>query len=166
MDTLTFITELLKIFTWPLTILIILVFFKEPLLDLIRNIKKIKKGDFEAEFDKKADELVAQEVIPIQDQLDKFRKEIEERLEQEFLGGEKIKSRSTGMLTDEPSTEDVISTRVFNALQNGPYEWRSIDRLAMEAATSNEKVLEILRKDDNVKLSRGRSGRQIARFLD
>jgi len=50
------------------------------------------------------------------------------------------------------------------ALEDINWTWRSIHTLAGKAGVSEEEAADILRQDDNVKLSLGKSGRRIAKL--
>jgi hypothetical protein len=54
MDTLTFIAEIVKAVAWPATALALVLLFRSPLTRLIEGIrlKKLKYGDWEAQFDR------------------------------------------------------------------------------------------------------------------
>lgn len=64
---------------------------------------------------------------------------------------------------NEPSTEVVIGL-LRNGLANSRYTWRSIDRLALEAGVSNDRAHSLLAQQPDVKIGRGKSGRNIARL--
>jgi hypothetical protein len=64
--------------------------------------------------------------------------------------------------------------KIANINERGPYErmmeafkgnrWRSIEKLAIIGGVSESEALDILRRDPNVDLSRGRSGHMIAKL--
>lgn len=57
MDTLTFVAEMTKGLAWPMVVFFLLFVFKKPLKDLVPLIRKLKYGDFEAEFGQRLDEI-------------------------------------------------------------------------------------------------------------
>lgn len=57
MDRLTFIIEIIKSVSWPLTALVIVLILRKPIIALPSLIKKLKIKDVEIEFDKKVKEL-------------------------------------------------------------------------------------------------------------
>ncbi len=57
MDELTFTIELVKSLSWPLTLLIVVMILRKPIIELPSLIKKLKIKDVEIEFDKKVEEL-------------------------------------------------------------------------------------------------------------
>jgi hypothetical protein len=55
--------------------------------------------------------------------------------------------------------------RVYEALEDFEYNWRSLSKLAVVSGLTEDEVLELLIMDDNVKFGRGkRSGERIARL--
>ena len=57
MDTLTFVAEMTKGLAWPTVVFFLLLVLKKPLKDLVPLIRKLKYGDFEAEFGQRLDEI-------------------------------------------------------------------------------------------------------------
>jgi hypothetical protein len=60
MDWLTFIAEMTKALAWPLIIVIVLVFLRKPLLELIPLLKYLRYKDLELDFGKQVNELAAE----------------------------------------------------------------------------------------------------------
>jgi Cft2 family RNA processing exonuclease len=60
--------------------------------------------------------------------------------------------------------EQKIYQRMIEALKDINWTWRSIHTLAGKAGVSEERALEILRRDENVRLGWGKSGRRIAKL--
>jgi hypothetical protein len=54
-----------------------------------------------------------------------------------------------------------IGARLRRSLEGGRYRWRTLERLALEAAVTEELAADILRADDEVRFSEGKSGRTI-----
>lgn len=71
----------------------------------------------------------------------------------------------------EDSSDDVAANadrqgareRIYEALADGKWAWRTVDALAAKAALTAEQTLDLLRRDPEVVLGRGKSGKQIAR---
>jgi hypothetical protein len=57
MDRLTFIAEMVKAFAWPTTTLIVVIVFRRQIKTLLSQLKKVKAGPAEAEFDRELREL-------------------------------------------------------------------------------------------------------------
>lgn len=51
-----------------------------------------------------------------------------------------------------------IGERLIEALNNPKFKWRSLERLAFEAGVSQDVAAEILRADETVRFSKGKSG--------
>jgi hypothetical protein len=57
--------------------------------------------------------------------------------------------------------ERAIKKRLIEALQNKQFKWRTLQWVATEAGISEDQAAEILRAQDEVKFSKGRSGKVI-----
>lgn len=57
MDILTFISNLITALAWPIAVVIIVLILKDPLVGLLRNIKRFKFKDAELDFKEAATEL-------------------------------------------------------------------------------------------------------------
>lgn len=57
MDILTFISNLVSALAWPISVLVIVLVFKLPLIELLRNLKRFKFKDAELDFEEAAAEL-------------------------------------------------------------------------------------------------------------
>jgi uncharacterized protein YutE (UPF0331/DUF86 family) len=75
MDTLTFISEILKTVTWPIVTVIIFFALREPISNAINFLDRLKYKDLELEFGKKVKALVkeAKEELPKPAKADKNR---------------------------------------------------------------------------------------------
>lgn len=152
------VIDLIGHLIWPTIVLVFILIFRGKILNLFDSLKKLKFSDIEAEFEEREKTFAEQEVSPLNDELDGLIKRIE-KLEQASQVKEKEKS------ADEPKhDEKAIKNKITDALENGPYRWRSIPKLASLSGTTENEVLEILRMDNNVILSMGKSGRRIARM--
>jgi hypothetical protein len=54
-----------------------------------------------------------------------------------------------------------IRGRLTEALQHREHKWRTLERVSIEAATSEEKAADLLRSDPRVRFSKGKSGKII-----
>jgi TIR domain len=59
------------------------------------------------------------------------------------------------------SADKAIKLRIDEALSHPRYKWRSLDKVAASAAIPVNKATELLRADDRVRFSRGKSGNAI-----
>jgi hypothetical protein len=62
-------------------------------------------------------------------------------------------------------TSEAITKRLRRSLESG-LPWRSVEWLAIEAGVSEEVAAELLRPDDSVRFTRGRSGNMIVGLVD
>ena len=60
--------------------------------------------------------------------------------------------------------DDGSKERLFAALAEGKYAWRTVDALSAKAGLEPAQTLAILRSDSDIVLSRGKSGKRIARL--
>ncbi len=60
MDWLTLVSELTRSLAWPVAVIVLVFFLRTPLGKLILQLKRVKYGDAEAEFDQESKELKAQ----------------------------------------------------------------------------------------------------------
>lgn len=58
-------------------------------------------------------------------------------------------------------TDKAIRSRIDEALSHPRFKWRSLDRVAAVAAITVDQATELLRMDDRVRFSRGKSGSEI-----
>lgn len=65
---------------------------------------------------------------------------------------------SVEAVPDSLSRERAIRNRLREALLNQRYRWRNIERVAAEAAISEDLAADLLRADPEVRFSRGKSG--------
>jgi hypothetical protein len=65
--------------------------------------------------------------------------------------------------TDEvrPDHDRDIARRLREALEESKFNWRSLERVAVEAAVSEEVAADVLRADDDVRFGKGQSQRTI-----
>lgn len=60
MDTLTFISEMVKSLVWPVTVLALVVILKKPIVELVPLLKHLKYKELELEFSEQVMELKAE----------------------------------------------------------------------------------------------------------
>ncbi|MFC2130602.1 hypothetical protein ACFLSQ_04150 [Bacteroidota bacterium] len=154
--TLSLIIELIGHIIWPLLMIVFILIFKEKISSLFKSIKRLKIADVEAEFEKREKSFAEKEVSPLNDEIDGLVEKIN-ILEKEVADLKHMP------VAEESTDNSAIKNRIMDALENGHYRWRSIQKLASLAGASSETVLEILRGDNNVVLGDGKSGRKIAR---
>jgi hypothetical protein len=58
-------------------------------------------------------------------------------------------------------TDKAIRSRIDEALSHPRFKWRSLDKVAAAAAITVDQATELLRMDDRVRFSRGKSGSEI-----
>lgn len=152
------INELIGHLIWPFFLIVFFFLFRDKISDLIKSLKKLKISEFEAEFNEREKAFAEEEVSPINDEIDGLISRVKDLEEQNNI--KQISQETDAKVLDETS----IKTRIIEALENSSYKWRSIPKLASIAGVPEEKVLETIRKDMNIVLSKGKSGRQIARM--
>ncbi|MDP8206340.1 MAG: hypothetical protein P9L92_06725 [Candidatus Electryonea clarkiae] len=81
MDNLTFIIELLKIFTWPATIMILLLVFRKPLLNIIPNMI-LKYKDWQISWNAQIEQIAS--AIPDDSPIDKSEEKNNTDSKEEF----------------------------------------------------------------------------------
>ena len=65
---------------------------------------------------------------------------------------------------NSPAINDASKERIWAALAEGKWAWRTIDALSAKAGLESSETLAVLRSDSDVVLGRGKSGKQIARL--
>jgi ElaB/YqjD/DUF883 family membrane-anchored ribosome-binding protein len=93
-----------------------------------------------------------QEFDPVHGDIDELRSKVEQLQRQ----AGQTSSASDAQVPD-------VRERILDALKNGKWRWRSLEALSDLAGLSEQQTLEILRSERDVVLSRGKSGRRIAR---
>lgn len=154
------INELISHLIWPLILLLIAFLFREKIAALFNAIKRIKFSDFEADFEEREKKFAEEDISPLIDEVEGLTTRLKE-LENKFMLISETKEKNEIKID-----VDAINNRISEALKNNSFKWRSISKLASVSGTSEDTVLDILRKDDKVTLSKGKSGRRIARLRD
>lgn len=60
MDVLTFISELIKAIAWPATAIVLVVFLRKPIVELVPLLRRLKYKELEVEFAQEVSELKAE----------------------------------------------------------------------------------------------------------
>jgi hypothetical protein len=96
-----------------------------------------------------------EELEPIRDDIETLKRSI-------GAGSEPTKVSPPVPPREADEDRKQIATRIREGLRSSEFTWRSVERLAAVSGTTESQVLEILRADPDVRLSVGKSGRQIA----
>ena len=152
------INNLIEVLIWPLLLIIFILLFRKKISKLIESLKRIKFSELEAVFDEREKKFAEEDITPLNDELDDLRKRIA------ILEKEHYKLSSSENFKDKTTDKSAIDDKLRDALENSPYKWRSIPKLSSISGITEDDVLKILRNDTNVILSRGKSGRRIARM--
>ena len=159
----------LRLLDWPflafLILLVLTVAFRRQLGEALRRgdiqiswgeNRSIRLGQLSASLDEELD--------PIRDDIDGSKKAItaiEAKLNVENVP--RVEPNNVDALSGEQ--RETARRCMEQALSSGKYLWRSIERLAVIGGVSESQALDILRADSAVRLSLGKSGRQIARLV-
>jgi hypothetical protein len=164
METLTFGQQFaLKLLDWPFLLIAgaaaLVYIYRVPLGNVIaRGGVSIKWGDKSFSISELPEEL-NESFAPVTDDIEDLKQRVSE-LEARAPRKPSAKSRPA----DIESSKGDAQRRMLEALEQGQYRWRSIERLANVGAVSDEEAESILRPLDEVVFSRGKSGRTIARL--
>ena len=164
---LTFCQQLaLQILDWPLfaavVLIVVLLMFRSKLagvlerggFTLVWGNKSLEISELPAELDESFGSVT--------DDID----EVKERLAVlEDAAGHSSSPPAAGPPLTEDGTADA-RFRIREGLASSQYRWRSIPRLASIGGVSEDQALVILGGEEDVVLSRGKSGRAIARLRD
>ncbi len=60
MDALTFLSEIIRSVAWPVTVVVLVVFLRKPLVELIPLLRRLKYKELELDFSKEVSELKAE----------------------------------------------------------------------------------------------------------
>jgi len=153
---------------WPfllfIFLIVIVLLYREKIVGLL------ERGDIQISWGKdrhiKLKELsdgIDEELDPIRDEISELRNRIQDL--EKGLHGEKAEQKNEQLIDDEKRYKDA-EERIINGLKSHKYRWRSIERLANISGVSENETLDILRANSGVVLSRGKSGREIARMED
>ena len=105
-------------------------------------------------------EQLNESFAPVTDDIEELRQRLES-LEKRFS----VSAPDTPPPDTPPPEDAAVRAIMLEALAEGKYTWRSIERLASIGGISTEKASEILRPLDVVAFSRGKSGRTIVKLV-
>lgn len=158
---------LLKLLDWPFLAFVILLFvivlFRKQLEGVFgRGDIQISWGDRSIRLRELSGSL-DEELDPIHDEIDEIKKAVA-AIESTVRvpNAPRMEPRDKDALSAEQ--RDAAKRRMKEALASGQYLWRSIERLAIIGAVSESQAVDILRPDQDVVLSVGKSGHQIAKL--
>ncbi len=152
------INDLIGHLIWPIIVILFLFLFKKQIIELFSSIKKLKFREMEAEFNRREKEFAEQDISPLTDEVEGLIKRIE-KLELDNKNNQESRS-----MNDSAESSDLINKRIITGLIDSPYKWRSLYKLASIAGTTEDYVLDFLRKEPKVILSTAKSGKRIARL--
>ncbi len=138
---------------------------------------------------------INQELGPIQDQIESLKSDLStlesklinqknyfgKKYSDETISDNEPAKQDSDLKDDDSLTKDAQSSnfsnklnndmknlkeKIYAALKSSPFEWRSIERLSIVTGYSQEQILPLLLNDPNIKLSLGKSGRQIAKLIN
>jgi hypothetical protein len=138
-----------------LTITVRLIVLRKELKALFaRSEISIKWGDHSIEL-KDLSSNFDKELEPLRDDIEVLRQALSQNSSSARVLG-------VAQAPDEAGELAPIRAHLEQALRHSQFKWRSIERLSAIAGASEEQVLSLLRSDPDVRLSVGKSGRQIA----
>ena len=146
-----------KLLDWPFLLFLGLVIFCWWFRDEIKKI--LERGDVQISWGENKSIRLGELSQNIDQELEPIRDDIE-ALKQSIATLD-IKSESLSKTLSEADVEKV-QEKLLEALNNPKFKWRSIERLAAISGVSESQVLDILRNDPDVRLTIGKSQRQIA----
>ena len=146
-----------KLLEWPFLLFVALMSFWYLFRKEIRAI--LGRGDILLSWGDRSIHLrelsksLDEELDPIRDDIEELRLSAAKNMPPGAV--------DTSRVVDDDDMERV-KTRVRGALERSKFQWRSIERLAGASGVDEKRVLEIIRADPTIRLSVGKSGRQIA----
>jgi hypothetical protein len=160
---------ILKLLDWPfllfLVAIIMFVLFRTQLGRLFSaGDIQITWGNTTIKLNQLSDRI-SREIDPAEDEIEAIKVKIE-RLEAR-LSSPGVPEHAS---VEELKPSEVVSNdtnptrRIHEALSSGKYLWRSVERLAVIGGVSEIDTIAILRADPDVVLSKGKSGKSIARL--
>ncbi len=169
---------------WPLllsAVLVVAIFiFREPLKQLLRSGGitvvlgggRITIGEAVQDIDDSLKESFKESLDDFRTSMEEIRK-AEHKIEILEAAVAELQSKAEGVPSvsieppqpepTAPQARERLWRTLEGSLNDARYRWRSTDRLAVIAGVSQDEVREILREHtDEVRISRGKSGREIA----
>lgn len=150
------VTVLVKMLEWPFLFFIVLLAFV--LMFRASLTALLGRGEISIAWGERSIRLVDLSTN-LDKELDPLREEIEE-LKQRLYAIETFRGETAA--PPNPQASITAKERIQDALRNGKYDWRSIERLASIGGVSEAEARDILQADPEVVLSVGKSGSPIA----
>jgi hypothetical protein len=159
-----------KLLEWPflafiLVIAFVLVFFN-PLEELLARGEltiawskdhSIKIRDLSGALDEELD--------PIRDDIELLKSRLDHLLPRRNIDVNAVVAEEASGSTRADENEQTRIQRLRDALANPKYEWRSVERLAILIGTTEEEVVKLVLSQGDIRLGRGKSGRQIVGLI-
>ncbi len=151
---------ILKLLDWPFMSCIVIIavglFFRTEIRTLIRRGGiSLKWGGSTIDI-KEIPDKVDQDFSQLHEEIEILKQRIDSLQE---AGNISITKIEIPKLPPEAARQ-----RIFKSLNSGEYKWRSIERLSSISGMSEDETLKSLQTEPTVVLSRGKSGRRIARI--
>ncbi|MFO7879772.1 MAG: hypothetical protein ACQES0_10215 [Bacteroidota bacterium] len=151
-------TELLSVIMWPLVVIAILLMFRKFIIAGFSKVKSFRVRDIEAEFYEREKELTETEIMPLQDEITSLENRIE-AMENKIDHHEGLTQKP-----GEEQSESELRETLKSVLGEGPYRWRTVNKLMMLSGATAPEVIKLLENDPDVILQQTRAGKQIARL--
>jgi len=152
-------TDLLSVVLWPLVAVIVLIAFRKLIFAAFGKMKSFRIKDIEAEFYKREKELTETEIMPLQDEITSLEERIDGLESQLALQNQQTENHS-GNKSDEELLQEVKSL-----LSEGPYRWRSVNKLAMVSNRNVSSLIPILQQDPAIVTEKNKAGKIIVRLV-
>lgn len=163
------INIILKLLEWPFLCFIVLILFVVFFRKQLQGV--LNRGDITITWGSKSIQLKElsdnfdEELDPIREDIKQIKAQIS------LLENKKGVVEQVNYLLKKDDSSEEVQERKKSALQkmkdallDGEFRWRSIERLASIAAITENEAVDFLRSDREVIFSVGKSGRQIARL--
>lgn len=151
-------TDLLAVVLWPAVVIIVLIAFRKLIFAAFSKMKSFRVKDVEAEFYEREKQLTEREIMPLQDEIAGLETRIAS-LEKKIR--ELQKEDETEHVEKNP---DELRAELKAMLAEGPYRWRSVNKLAMVSGAKPEKLLPILEVEPGIVIQTNRAGKHIVRL--
>jgi len=159
------IDVLLAFLDWPFLLFIFLTVFI--LVFKAKVMGLLERGDIQISWGenrhiklKELSDGFDQEIDPIKEEIQDLREQIG-KLSSVSPQGTKTPFTQHGLNKNQRKDAE---EKILNALRDHKYRWRSVERLAILSGLSESDALDILRADQDIVLSIGKSKQQIARL--
>lgn len=164
--------ELVDVFialiNWPFLLFVFLILFV--LIYRKKIVGLLERGDIQISWGenrhiklKELSDGIDEELDPILDEISEIQERIK-KLEADANRGGAVQEDQEATIDDDRYSD--AEQRMIEGLESHKYRWRSIERLAKISAITEHEALDILRANQDIVLSVGKSGRQIVRLKD